>query len=100
MTTTFETPPETARLPVSELGSQARTAPSPGRVIATMFAGLFFALGFLLGGAWRGLAFCAVSARYGYWKGLGWTDEKIAAVIAARDAARQPAPPQPAPARA
>lgn len=81
-------------LPVDELGAQARTAPAPGRVIATLFAGLFFAIGFLVGGAWRGLSFCAVSTRYGYWKGLGWTDERIAAVIAAKNAP----PPQPAPA--
>ena len=51
MTTTFEAAPDTGPLPVSELGGQARAAPSPGRVIATLFAGLFFALGNLLCGA-------------------------------------------------
>ena len=94
MTATLEERPA-ARLPVEDLGGQARTAPTPGRVIATVFAGLFFAAGFLVGGLWRGLAFCAVSARYGYWKGLGWSDEQIAKVIAAKAAARQPAQPEP-----
>lgn len=98
MTTTTEMP-RVSRLPVEDLGGQARAAPSPGRLIVTCFAGLFFALGFLIGGAWRGASFCAVSARYGYWRGLGRTDEEIATVIAARAAAVQPAP-QPAPARA
>jgi hypothetical protein len=69
--------------------------PRPGLVIATAVAGLFFAIGFLAGGLWRGIGFCAVSARYGYWKGLGRTDEQIAEVIARRRAAGQP---QPAPA--
>jgi hypothetical protein len=95
MTTTTELP-RAGRLPVEELGGQARAAPSPGRVLATCFAGLFFALGFAIGGLWRGLSFCAVSARYGYWKGLGWSDAEIARVIAAKIAARNPAPPEPA----
>jgi hypothetical protein len=87
-------------LPVEELGAQARSAPSPGRVTATVAAGLFFGIGFVIGGLWRGLAFCAVSARYGYWKGLGRSDEEIAAGIAARQAAGAPPGPAPAPARA
>jgi hypothetical protein len=87
-------------LPVEELGAQARAAPSPGRVAATVVAGLFFGIGFVAGGLWRGLAFCAVSARYGYWKGLGRSDEEIAAGLAAHQAASTPPGPVPAPARA
>jgi hypothetical protein len=95
MTTTLETPRPVSRLPTDELGAQARDMPRPGRVIATTVAGLFFAIGFVIGGLWRGIGFCAVSARYGYWKGLGWDDEQIAGVIARKRAAAQP-PPAPA----
>ena len=49
MTATLEERPA-ARLPVEDLGGQAKAAPTPGRVIATVFAGLFFAAGFLVGG--------------------------------------------------
>jgi hypothetical protein len=99
MTTTTEMP-RAGGLPVGDLGGQARAAPSPGRVIATVIAGLFFALGFALGGTWRGVSFCAVSARFGYWKGLGWSDEKIARVVAAKLAARNPEPAPAQPSRA
>jgi hypothetical protein len=76
------------RLHVTELGEQARAAPPPPRVLVTVIAAFFYAIGWLAGGIWRGLAFCAVSARYGYWQGLGLTDEDIAR----RLAARRPAP--------
>lgn len=81
------------RLHVAELGEQARHAPAPARVIVTLVAGFFYVLGFIVGGLWRGVAFCAVSARYGYWQGLGLNDQQIAARLAAK------APPQPEPAR-
>jgi hypothetical protein len=87
------------RLHVTELGEQARAAPAPGRVLVTLVAGLFYGIGFVIGGAWRAVAFCAVAARYGYWQGLGLDDGQIAARIAAKAAASQPSVPQPAPAR-
>jgi hypothetical protein len=80
------------RLHVTELSGQAKAAPPPPRVLVTLIAGFFYALGWILGGTWRGLAFCAVSARYGFWQGLGLTDEDIAARLQAKAAARSPAP--------
>jgi hypothetical protein len=83
-------------IPVSELGTQAREAPGPARVLVTLIAGFFYAVGWVIGGAWRGAAFCAVSARYGYWQGRGLTDEQIAARLAAKRQPAQPAqPPNP-----
>lgn len=83
-------------LPVSELKAQAREAPGPARVLVTAIAGFFFAIGWIIGGAWRGAAFCAVSARYGYWQGRGFTDDQIAAKITAKRQPAQPAqPPNP-----
>ena len=70
----------TANIPVAELGEQARTAQArPGYVLATIIGAVFFAIGWAFGGLWRGAVFCALAARYGYWKGLGLTDESIAA---------------------
>lgn len=94
MTTTMQ-----ERLHVTELSEQARAAPPPPRVLVTLIAGFFYAIGWLVGGTWRGLAFCAVSARYGFWQGLGLTDEQIGTRLAARRAAKVPTVPQPAPAR-
>jgi hypothetical protein len=79
------------RLHVAELTGQARRAPAPARVAVTLIAGFFYVIGWIIGGTWRGLAFCAVAARYGYWQGLGLDDGQIAARLAARN------PPAPAP---
>lgn len=80
------------RLHVTELGSQARRAPAPARVLVTLIAGFFYAVGWTVGGAWRGLAFCAVAARYGYWQGRGMNDAQIAARLAAKVPPAQPEP--------
>jgi hypothetical protein len=80
------------RLHVTELGGQARRAPAPARVLVTLVAGFFYVLGFTFGGLWRGLAFCAVAARYGYWQGLGMDDGQVDT----RLAAKQPPAPEPA----
>ena len=81
----------TAPIPVDQFAEQARTTTArPGRALATVIAWVFVALGWLAGGAWRGVVFCAVSARYGYWRGLGLTENDIIA---------KAAPPPPPPAR-
>lgn len=65
----------TQTLPAEDQIRQVR----PSEVAAFVLAAFFFTIGFTIGGAWRGLVFCAVSLRYGYWKGLGLSDEEIAA---------------------
>lgn len=60
----------TAAFPAGQLAAQARSA-SPGRAIATLIVGIFAGLGWLLGTEITGLAFCAVSVRYGYRLGRG-----------------------------
>jgi hypothetical protein len=100
MTDTTTEIPRVNGLPVEELLEQSRTTkPRPGRVLAAGFAWIFVALGAVIGGTWRGLSFCAVSARYGYWRGRGLTDEEIVAKVGAKRAAKLAAQaPQPGPA--
>ena len=98
MTDTTTEMPQVGKLPVEELLEQSRTTKTrPGRALATGIAWVFVALGAIIGGIWRGLAFCAVSARYGYWRGRGLTEKEIVAKIAAKIAAKTAAqaPPQP-----
>jgi hypothetical protein len=59
----------TAAFP-ADLGAQAR-AVHPGRAIATLIIGIFAGIGWILGTEITGLAFCAVSVRYGYRLGHG-----------------------------
>jgi hypothetical protein len=102
MTTTLQAVPRQRHLPMEDIKRTAREAPGPGRVLMTAIAGLFFGIGWVIGGIWRGLAFCGASARYGYWNGRGLTDEEIMTRAEAIRAARHPAPsvPQAAPSRA
>lgn len=78
----------TAEIPVSELRERARDV-RPGRTLATVILWLIVALGWVAGTAWRtavflallawhrGLVMGALSLRYGYWKGLGLTEDEI-----------------------
>jgi len=79
----------TAQIPVDQLRQQARHA-APGRSVITAIAFVFVAMGWIAGAIVTGVAFAAVSIRYGYWRGRGLTDDDIAARQAARSA------PQPA----
>jgi hypothetical protein len=91
----------TAEIPVSELRKQAASV-RPGRVAATVILWLFVALGWILGTAWRltvflallawhrGLVLGALSVRYGYWKGLGLTEDEILERVKVK---AEPAPP-------
>lgn len=74
----------TAQIPAAELNGQSRApAVRPGRALATAIAWVFVAIGWFLGALWRGIVFCAISARYGYWRGLGLTDAEIEAKVTA-----------------
>ena len=80
----------TQAVPVEELARQAREA-HPGRGLATAVAAVFVAIGWLAGKAITGMIFAAVSIRFGYLRGRGFTDEEIAA----RSAPQPAAPPNP-----
>lgn len=41
------------------------------RVLATVIAGVFFALGWAVGRAWTGAVFCALAVRFGFREGTG-----------------------------
>jgi hypothetical protein len=47
------------------------------QVLTTIIAALCFAPGWLLGRAWTGIAYCVLSARVGYWRGTGLTEEQV-----------------------
>jgi hypothetical protein len=82
----------TARIPAVQLREQAAQV-RPGRVAGTLIGAFFFALGFVAGWSWRtavflalyawynGLVYCAIAVRYGYWRGLGLTDEQVAVKV-------------------
>ena len=68
----------TQAIPVDELTRQAREA-RPGQGLATAIAAVFVAIGWVAGRLVTGMAFAAVSIRFGYLRGRGFTDEEIAA---------------------
>lgn len=68
----------TESIPVEELTRQAREA-HPGQGLATFIAAIFVGIGWLAGRLVTGCAFAAVSIRFGYLRGRGFTDEEIAA---------------------
>lgn len=68
----------TQAIPVDELSRQAREA-HPGQGFAAIFAAIFVGTGWLAGRLVTGCAFAAVSIRFGYLRGRGYTDEEIAA---------------------
>jgi hypothetical protein len=80
----------TQAIPVDNLARQAREA-RPGQGLATAVAAVFVAIGWLAGRLVTGMAFAAVSIRFGYLRGRGFSDEEIAA----RSAPEPPPPPNP-----
>jgi hypothetical protein len=56
------------RVPVEEIRREATTI-RPGRALATMATGLLYGVGWLVGGAVRGLVFAAAAVRLGYQDG-------------------------------
>lgn len=60
----------TERIPVDELVAQAQQVRF-ARTIATVIAGVFFAIGWTFGRLWLCGVFCAVSVRYGWRQGTG-----------------------------
>jgi hypothetical protein len=76
----------TTALPVEQLSAQARDVHF-GRTAATACAGIFVAIGWTFGVIWHGLVFCALSARYGFWRGQGLSDGEIAARLSPPPAA-------------
>lgn len=60
----------TMEIPVDEIRAQARQA-KPGRVLATLFLGIFFLVGWVMGKLWFGLTDCFVAVRVGYRRGRG-----------------------------
>jgi hypothetical protein len=95
----------TEPVPVAQTGDRPRPVPvRPGRVLVTIIGAFFFAIGWATGITWRGLAlavpymwrglvFAGKATRYGYWRGLGMSDEQIEAMIEA--AAKQQGQKQP-----
>lgn len=77
----------TETIPVGELARQAREA-QPGQGLATAVAAVFVAIGWLAGRLVTGMAFAAVSIRFGYLRGRGFSDEEIAARSAPEPAQR------------
>jgi hypothetical protein len=89
----------TADLPVAGLRKRSSEI-RPGRTLGTAIAWVLVVIGWITGAFWRGLVFLALvlwhkvlvfgvlSLRYGYWRGLGLTDEQIEATVKARAAAR------------
>ena len=78
----------TQAIPVEELARQAREA-RPGQGFATAVAVVFVAIGWLAGRLVTGTVFAAVSIRFGYLRGRGFTDEEIAARSAPQSAREQ-----------
>lgn len=68
----------TQAIPVEELTRQAREA-HPGHGLATAIAAIFVGIGWCAGKLVTGTMFAAVSVRFGYLRGRGFTDEEIAA---------------------
>ena len=83
----------TQAIPVDELSRQAREA-SPGHGLATFVIAVFVGIGWLAGRLVTGCAFAAVSIRFGYLRGRGFTDEEIAARSSDRSEA-EPGRPRP-----
>ena len=53
------------RVPVDRISAQARDVHA-GRVLLTVFAALFFGLGWLAAKAWLAVAWCAVAVKVGW----------------------------------
>lgn len=47
------------------------------QVLVTVIAFVFFAPGWLLGRTWTGIVYVALSARVGFWRGTGLTEEQV-----------------------
>jgi len=84
----------TETVPVDVIREQARQVRF-GSVLATVIAALFFAPGWLLGRAWTGIVYCAISARVGYWRGTGLTEEQVLARLTPPSGQPAGAPPRP-----
>lgn len=81
----------TQAIPVDELSRQAREA-RPGQGLVTAIVFVFVGIGWLAGRLVTGIAFAAVSIRFGYLRGRGFTDSEIAARSSDRS---ETAPPNP-----
>lgn len=67
---------ETTTLPVEQISAKARDVHF-GRTVATAFAWIFVAIGWIFGVIWHGIVFIVISARYGFWRGIGLSDADI-----------------------
>jgi hypothetical protein len=76
--------------PVDEITARGREVrPGHGRILITLFLGVFWVLGWLAGRFWLATRDCVIAVRIGYWRGRGLTAEK---------ALERVMPPEPAPA--
>jgi hypothetical protein len=66
-------------VPVDQVKQARETRPlRPGRLLLTLFLGIFFVLGWLAGRFWLLAGDCVNSMRIGYWRGKGLDDAEIA----------------------
>jgi hypothetical protein len=91
--------------PIAQIQDRPRPVPvRPGRVLVTIIGALLFAIGWATGVAWRVLAlavpymwramiFAGRAVRYGYWRGLGLSDEQIEALTRAMAETGRPGQP-------